>query len=151
MVVFCGQPGRIVAIQDPCAPAIGRLITLEGYNSTSFNSLITSVGISSMGNFQMMHTLGQGLYLYVFGDKVGSVRVQGMSFSAGCGGTGASGMENMLRYYEANRLAARAAPMSLTIGTGITLVGYLAGINVQTQDPEQRISNFDLSFMQIPR
>lgn len=151
MVVFCGEPGRIVALQDPCAPGAARLVTAEGFDSGSFHSIITSVGVSSAGNFQLMHTLGSGIYLYVFGDRVGGIRLQGMSFAGSCGASGTVGIERIMQYYQANRIAARKTPMSITIGTRTTLTGYLAGISTNIEGNEQRISQFELNFIQIPR
>jgi len=126
-----------------------QLLSVDG-GLTSTKSIITRVMVAKMGNFQFMHTLGDGIFLYVFGDRIGQITLSGLAFDNNCASGNPIGVEQILAYYDANRVAAREQPIRVTIGTGTTFNAYLGQISTQIADPSSRIFTFDMPLILIP-
>lgn len=152
-VILTGSPGRVVALQEPGVPASARAVRFDSFGGFSdFRSIITRVFISKNGNFQFMHTLGGDIMLYVFGDRVGQLGISGFAFQQACidGGAGPLGIERVHKFYEQNRIAARARPLLVTIGAFTTFVCYLAKFSSDVADPQTQLHQFDMSLVLIP-
>jgi hypothetical protein len=151
MILFSRQAGQVVSFSDPALPG-NVAIALEDWGGfANLKSLITRVGISGQGNFQFLHTLGEDIFIYTFGDRIGKIQVAGLSFDNSCEAPdGQLGIEQVLRYYNTNRLANRRTPVKITIGAGTLLKGYLESINAGAVDPVSRIWEFSLTFAMVP-
>jgi hypothetical protein len=152
ITIFSRQPGVVASFNDPTIPASAAL-RMEGWGGfSSFKSIITRVSMSTQCNFQFLHTLGGNIYVYVFGDRVGQMSVSGLAFDGSCEtGTNVVGIESVLAFYNANRLAARQTPMKITIGARTTLSTYLVGVNADLADANFRMWQFSLQFVVIPQ
>ena len=113
-IIFSGQPGRVVAIQDPAVAASSSgPLSVEGWSGfQGFRSIITRCMLSSACNAQFLHTLGGDIYVYTFGDRIGQFAVSGLAFSNSCAGSGGPGIGSVLQYYNNNRVAKRESPLT---------------------------------------
>ena len=75
--------------------------------------------------------------------------ISGLAFNQSCDGGGV-GVSRVLDWYAKNRLANRATPCRVTIGTGPTLQAFLIGCTADVSDPRDRIWQFDFQFSLIP-
>ena len=150
-VIFSRARGHISSYVDPGVPA--RLsVSMENWGGyLGFKSIITRVVISSRGNYQVLHSLGGQVFIYTFGERVGSVQMSGVSMDATCEDqTGFLGIERVLRWYNANRIAVRATPMRMLIGAGTALQLYMVGFNCDVTDPIQRVWQYNAEFLLVP-
>lgn len=152
VTLFSKQAGLVASFPDPTLPATTTL-NLEGWGGfKGFKSIITRVNVSAQGNFQFLHTLGGNIYVYVFGDRVGSLGISGLAFDSVCeDAAGTIGIERVLDYYAQNRIANRKTPVKITIGVKTTLAGYLVAVAGDAVDPKSKIYQFNLQFMLAPQ
>jgi len=144
-------PGLVQSFPDPILPATTTLKIDDWGGFVGFKSIITNVQVSANGNYQFLHTLGNNIYVYVFGDRMGQLVLSGLSFETICDDPkGTIGIERVLDYYAQVRLAQREPPIKVTIGTTTTLVGYMTAINAQVVDPKTKMYQFDMQLMIVP-
>ena len=161
-VFFAGEVGRVVAMQDPGMPVSVRALSVDGgaFGFAQFRAIVNRIMVSRQGNFQFMHTLGNGIYIYTFGDRIGQMVISGLAMQGYCnslgqlgialGSGGMTGIERVMAYYNANRIAARDSPITVTIGTSTTLVGYLGALQVDSGNPELGLYSFNLPLILLP-
>jgi hypothetical protein len=152
VTIFSKQAGMVASFPDPTLPATTTL-NIEGWGGfQGFKSIITRVNVAAQGNFQFLHTLGGNIYVYVFGDRVGSLGISGLAFDSVCDdAAGTIGIERVLDYYAQNRIANRKTPVKVTIGVKTTLAGYLVAVAGDVVDPKSKIYQFNLQFILAPQ
>jgi hypothetical protein len=149
-VIFSENRGVVTTFKDFAAPAtmLFKLENWEGFDK--FHSIITGVTVATQGNYQFLHTLGGKIFVYVFGDRMGQINVEGMAFDIACDAKGL-GIEQVMTYYSDNRLVNRAEPLKITIGPDITLRCYLVGFGAkQASQDGSRAYNFNMQFAHVP-
>jgi len=151
MIVFQGQPGRVVTIKDPAVPARVRPLARPKPNISisEQKSIITHITVAQATNHQFLHTLGNDIFIYVFGDRIGQIELSGFSFVENCGGGGRHGMELMLDYFEQNKLSARKEPMQILVGQ-VPFQGFLTNMTNTVVDPATWLTQFKASIAVIP-
>jgi hypothetical protein len=151
-VIFEGTPGRVAVIKDPAVPARVRPLVRPSptIDISGEQSIITNVVIKQNANYQFLHTLGNDIYIYVFGDRVGSMTLHGFSFPEVCNNGGnESGLEKMLNWYKRNKLSSREEPIKVAIGR-ITFTAFVAGFSSDVADPKTQLVRYALSVAIIP-
>ena len=165
-LIFAQNTGRVAAINDAVAAGSLSLVSLVGNTRVNYqvhNSIFTRVGVSAGGNFQFLHTIANDVYMYVFGDRMGQVVIDGISFADKCaisGGTVSQldpglrnfkhGIEEMINWYEKNRISARKDPVFVTIGRSKAFAGFITSLSGSVQDPVHRTVNFQLTISLLP-
>jgi hypothetical protein len=179
-VIFARNTGRVIAIEDKVAAGsiqLGNVVGGDGGERISYarhNTIITRIGISAAGNFQFLHTIGNDVYVYVFGDRMGQVQLHGLSFAAACqpssagGGSKpkpqgnrtvpamlgsnkkAHGFELLFQWYTANRIAARKAPVKVVIGLNTNFHGFVTALTGDVQDALHRTIQFQMTIALLP-
>lgn len=152
VTIFSKQAGMVASFPDPTLPA-STTLNVEGWGGfQGFKSIITRVNVAAQGNFQFLHTLGGNIYVYVFGDRVGSMGISGLAFDSVCDdAAGTIGIERVLDYYTQNRIAARKTPIKVTVGVKTTIAGYLVAVSGDVVDPRSKIYQFNLQFIMAPQ
>jgi len=117
-------------------------------------AIITQAAIVENGNYQFLHTLQETIYVYVFGDRIGELRVSGLAFSNPCqsgGGAigGESGMKQIIDAYRENRLAEKGGPVNGNFGE-TPYKGFLTGMNMDVADPERNLGQWAFRFHTFP-
>ena len=153
-VLFEGNCGRVAAIPDRVATGAIQLVTVGGTGGLityqQHNTIITRLGCSMAGNFQFMHTIGNDVYVYTFGDRMGQVVLNGLSFSGNCNSQQEHGFERLYRWYQANRIASRKGPVRVVIGRNTVLDGFLIGLTTDVQDALHRTIQFQMTISMLP-
>ena len=146
-----GEVGRTVACLDTHAQGTTSLVTPEPNISWSnHKSIITRVTVAQQGNFQFLHTIGNDVYIYVFGDRIGQASISGLSMAADCaGGGGGHGFEKVAEWYGENRLAQKKAPITVTIGR-TPVEGFVTGFTSDLIDPSTRIMQYTIQLVVLP-
>jgi hypothetical protein len=154
-MVFEVRPG--VALQVPDEVGANPLtIDLAGFgDAPTSRSIITQLSIRRGANVQYVHTLQDLIYVYSFGERIGSITAAGISFVGMCDGGGKTGIEYVLDWYEQNRIGGgNAGPLRLLIGgaggSG-TFKGFLDALEVDVAKPDLRLANFGLKFSTLPQ
>jgi len=154
-MIFQTQPGVAVAFRTEGDIPVP--VSFDGWSGRQFfvqKSIITQMAIEREGNFKFVHTLKDLIHLYVFGEKIGRIRVAGLSFSDICPGNGTkTGIERVAEYYDRNSIARRPTPINIQIGTTPSgnFVSFLTRLSVNIIQPESRIAQFGLEFSAMPQ
>lgn len=153
MIFFQGKIGRTVAFADPAAQgSISLASVIPSIDWTTRRSIITRVTVSQRGNFQFLHTLGNDIYIYTFGDRIGSVTISGLAMASDCDASSDAqhGVEKILAWYSDNRLAQRKSPVLVTIGAQTVIEGFVAGNDCDVVDPSIQLVQYNLSLITLP-
>jgi hypothetical protein len=126
-----------------------------GGNMFQFKSLITDVSIQEQGNYQFLHTLGNHIYLYIFGDRVGQLGVSGLSFWSGSLGSACDnnimdlGIIRVINWYRQNRIVRRSSPIIVTLGTR-AFQAFLVGFRCNKMNLGLRQFQFHMDLALLP-
>jgi hypothetical protein len=153
--------GRAIALAQPGVSGIARLMGEDDgqpLNWTAHRSIITRVGMNHACNFQASQMIGNDVYLYVFGDRLGQAVVSGLSMATQCycGEGGATvradrhGIENTLQWYLERRVSQNRKPVTLTIGASTHLTGILVNFEVDTQSDESFLMRYTMTIQTMP-
>ena len=102
---------------------------------------------------QFSSSLEGSVYIYVFGDQMGSVKLSGITFDRRCEGGGKTGLALVLDYYNSYRASQRPAPIQVNIADR-TVQGFLTGISVRTMglatNPSPVLQEYTLEINALP-
>ena|ERR1039458_3296952 len=153
-VILSTSPGSVVAIAAPAEQAAFQPLVAVEYNQLSFQqsqSLITRVMISNQTNHQFLHTLGDDIFIYVFGDRIGEMVLSGLALSTCPGVGGPHGVENLMEYFNENKLSNRDTPMNIAIGRSTTVQAYMTDFQADTSDFHSLVMQYRLGFSLLPQ
>lgn len=150
---FAHKRGSVVRVTGQWQQAGGLLpfrIVMAGMDITAPNTraIITQGAIVEQGNYQFLHTLNETIYAYVFGDRIGELRISGICFAHPCDST-ISGMKQIIDNYRAKRIAQTGGPVQVSFGE-IDYKGFLVGMNLDVSDPERNLGQWTFSFNTFP-
>ncbi len=172
-VIFGGNTGDVVAIRDNVSEGSISLGNVSGgrdggqeafgLGTRPFNSIITRIGVSAAGNYQFLHTIGNDVYVYVFGDRMGDITLHGLSFAQSCSnqfpqsvaalpesGGLLHGFESLFNWYSENRIAATPLPAQVRIGWNTTFKGFITGCTGDVADSKTRTIQFQITISLLP-
>ena len=142
--------GRVVVLEQDDAMS-GSILDVDGWDGFgSFKAIFTRLEIAEMTNHQFLHTLGNRVYLYVFGDRIGQLALTGLAFYDNCTDNEKIGVVHALEYYRANRLSKRADPIRITIDPSTVFECYLQSFRAATVNTAQRMYQFHLDLALLP-
>lgn len=146
------NPGSIVSVTSPPSPYASGDTEIPWGGFVGFKALITNIVIAEETNHQLRHTLGNDIYLTVFGDRIGALGIGGITSYNNCGEGGGEkiGIDHVLEYYRQTKLSARAEPLKITIAPDRVLRAYLYRFRGQVVDVAQRLFQFHLDMALIP-
>lgn len=146
--LFVNNAGKVAVVKDAGLPAI---LAVAGFKSRA--AMVAAVGLSQQCNVQIQPSLQESIYVYTFGDQMGSLRVQGMAFIGQRCGDGADGngdgVEDVMKYYARYRVARTASHVNVTVGRTV-FAGFLLGITIGTQEMGKRFFTYSLDFAALP-
>ena len=149
--LFASVPGQVVRMPTSY-PAITATMQFSDptsrFDYTTLGCVLTEAAIRQRGNFQVLHSVGELVYIDVFGDEVSAVSVSGIAFLQTCE-TKSNGIDNFLDYYKNNRLAARKTPVKMLFGTTL-FQGFLSDSELKIANPEMGLGLFSMQFLTLP-
>lgn len=145
-----GSVVRVTGLHKNAGGLLPFRIIMAGIDVTAPNTraIITQAGIVENGNYQFLHTLNETIYAYVFGDRIGELRVGGIAFAHPCGGE-ESGMKQVIDNYRANRIAELGGPVQVSFGE-TDYRGFLVGMNIDIADAERNLGQWAFRFNTFP-
>jgi|JI9StandDraft_1071089.scaffolds.fasta_scaffold37713_2 hypothetical protein len=150
---FAHKRGAVVRVTGQWQQAGGVLpfkIIMDGIDVTDpdTRAIITQGGIIEQGNFQFLHTLNETIYAYIFGDRIGELRVSGVCFAHPCDSE-VSGMKQIIDNYRAKRIARLGGPVQVSFGE-IDYTAFLVGMTLDVMDAERNLGQWAFSFNTFP-
>jgi hypothetical protein len=110
--------------------------------------LITSIQFGQTANVQYLQSLEHYIYVYVFGENMGSVAISGVGFWEFCPGGGLTAFDQVTGYYVKNSIS-KGKKVTLTIGK-TTITGFLDSFQITSSDPSIDMIRFTLNFSVLP-
>ena len=157
-LIFQSNAGRVTRLREPGIACRASLFTLKPtINFSSELSIVNRVTLSQQVNVQFAHMLGSDVYIYVFGDRIGSLSLSGLSFNCACDNdlvftptTGdESGAERIYGWYTANRTSKRREPVLLTLGK-VSIEGFVTGFTEEVIDPSTNLVQWSVNLVTLP-
>lgn len=149
-MLFQSRPGAVVKLVDPALQCATQLLGLDpNITFESERSIVTRVTVSQQVNVQFLHTLGAAIYIYVFGDRMGSITLSGLAFNCDCGNGPELGAEKMLAWYKTNRASKRKNPVRVTIGR-TAIEGFVIGFTEDAVDPALNLIQWGATIASLP-
>lgn len=146
--------GKVTVMEDGGPAAIIGVSSSPDITFESHKSIITSVGISEQCNAQFLHTIGDSVYVYTFGDRMGEVRLGGISFAANCDDSGAEvehGLVSIRKFFHANKVSKIRNPMHVLLSaSGEEIQAYLVAWTGQVVQSEHRVFEWSLQMAAVP-
>lgn len=155
-LVFTPCTGGVEIFRQHCSQSDFLLIIIDGkYFSGEY--IVNGVTLELSGNYQFLHTVNDFVYFYAFGDRVGTLTVNGIGFIKTCPGTsGKTHIFDIYQYYTDNRTAVRGGQsLDITLasqGRSITLHGFLTGVKLDVNESDMGpIGYWTLRFEVLPQ
>jgi|TARA_R110000824_G_scaffold82768_4_gene207414 hypothetical protein len=107
-------------------------------------------------NVQFTHTMGDDIYMNVFGNRMGRMNVNGLAFNseASTGGgcdSGPHGVIDIIKWYKENRASSRTSPIEVTISGTESIEGFLVAASYSAQDTETWMIKYQMVIMTVPK
>lgn len=107
-------------------------------------AIITQGGLDAGANICVQHAADETIYAYIFGDRIGNLKIGGVAFASRCGM--GSGLSTILDIYRTNRAAATGKPVLLMVGNNVTRA-LLTGLSFNAADAERDLAEWGFSFL----
>ncbi len=150
--IFNSRPGVVSVLSESTALPGSILIAKPQFPVQSSAAIISGIRYTQNTNQQFQQSLDQSVYIYVFGDKMGSIEVDGIAFAATCDGSN-SGLFSVADYYQQNRISKADDPIIIK-AAGKIVTGFLTGITISTsvsgEDPAGLMNNYRLTINALP-
>jgi hypothetical protein len=175
MIIFdTNSIGRLVMLNGPkIVGSVNRTKLLSisrdaeanrlGEDISGFKAIFTSVNFNEGANVQFQHTLGDTIYLNVFGNRISQLKVSGIAVSGFCDAganavnDGEHGISRVIQYYRESRVSSRRDPLIISIassGKEAAYQGYLVGMQggmFGEMHTTHRMFQFGLDFVIPPK
>ena len=146
MSIFATAPGTVGQVLTVSGQTLPALVSIAGLRTVS-GIAITSIGFSQDANVQFMNTLAKRVYIYVFGERMGVVEINGVTFYRPC--SGPAGISALFDFYKNNTVSNKSEPTVVTL-SDTTIRGFLRGIRSTFSDPEKGVIGFSLLLSTMP-
>lgn len=152
--LFYDNAGKMAVIRGMGLPAVVSIAGAGGVNFGGNGVIVTQIGLGQSANVQIQPSLRQSIYVYSFGDAMGSLQIGGMAYmgqrcDGGGGGQQVDGIADILRFYSTNRISVTGKHVTVAIGR-TALSGFLMGVQAGNSDSENRLFNWSMSLAALP-
>lgn len=153
------RPGKVVKLPganhpDGADTTILRVAVENWGRYEQAKAIISKVGVHERVSAQVLNTLQNFVYVYIFGDMPNTFQVSGYCFAHSCplpGQESLSGFDSVMKYYLANRASNRRSSLLIGLGQSIALSGILVDSHLESMDPSTSIGQFSFTFICPPR
>lgn len=152
---FANCPGRVVQVRQPTSYCDIRMIAINNQNLTDLSYersavILTRITVSHQVNAQFLHTVGNRVYIYSFGDRIGQITLSGLAFAQTCErGPSVHSGTNVFSWYIANKASTKVTPLFVTIYNA-TFQAFLLGLNMEVVDPATKLVQWNLTLATMP-
>lgn len=154
-VLFQSKVGSVVALDDPAAQCTTSRTLLGVDPPITFEkqrAIVTRVTVAQQVNLQFLHTMGAMVYVYVFGDRMGTVSLSGLSFFLCECPNGMSRVDvnaDVYQWYKQNRASRRKAPVRVSVGSQV-IEGFVTGFTEDVVDPSLSLVQWGVNMSALP-
>lgn len=153
-MIFQTRPGQVVQLDDPALACNTSFLSMDPKISfETERSIITRLTISQQVNVQFLHSLGSLIHIYVFGDRMGTVSLSGLSFLCGCDDgeseNGLVGAEQMMLWYKKHRASRKKDPVRVTVGKTV-IEGFVTSFTEDVVDPSLKMVQWGVNLSSLP-
>jgi hypothetical protein len=167
--IFSSCPGRVTAVSVPVDNCSVSLVSIEddtGAPELTYERdaiILTRLNVTQSANMQFLHTLGNRVYVYAFGDRMGQIQLTGLAFAAtsdhgastsagsSCAKAGLPyhSAKNVFTWYKINKASTRATPVIVTI-FDLTFQGFVVALNTDVIDPASQLVQWTITLATLP-
>jgi len=154
--IFEGCPGRVVAVAVPVTNCqISMISVKDDANNDVLTYLrdtvvLTRVTVNQSANVQFLHTIGNRVYVYAFGDRMGQITLSGLAFIASCDNDLTShSAKNVLDWYRLNKASTRANPITVTV-FDVAFQAFVLALNTDVVEPATKLVQWTLTLATLP-
>ena len=151
--ILNSKPGIVATLEDQFV--IPGRVAIEGFEPQL--ALITGINANQKTDQQFQTSLARKVYIYVFGDQMGRLVVEGLAFPGSCENIGGTiGLIEVLNFYKERRASVNPAPVQVYIGSDDNVeTGYLTEVDIQSKavgdDPASFFSRWTMVINALPR
>ena len=172
--VYTAAPvGATIVLPDASRTASFALISVKGRADTlgefkTHKAIVTTWHLEENVNAQFTHTMGNDIYVNVFGNRMGILTVRGITFHSvssvgekGCDDVRAAdpdkpmkhGINHIIQWYQDNRVSNPDSPerINITIGKDTAVEGFLVGASYSARDPVNWTVEYTMQIAVIPK
>jgi hypothetical protein len=150
--IYSHSTGMVNTIAGVGLPALLNFYGV-GLNVQPVFAFLSSVQGENEVGHQFMHTLRDFIYVYVFGERMGTLAIGGKAITRGCETYTGTGMAAVGSFYGSNRLTnAIYSPtqplVQAVLGTGLnafSIYGFLIKYQAQIPDPDAPFMDFTMT------
>jgi hypothetical protein len=144
--IFSSRNGMVTVLADPDGALLPGAIYLErletvdgateradGAEDTAWTAdtvLFSGLDYTQEANSQFQLSLDESVYVYVFGDRMGDLVINGIAFAGMCDEQ-SEGVLEVLDYYAEHRMAVNPLPLAIKIGSGDPIYGFLLKVSIK--------------------
>ena len=147
--IFQSRRGMVAVLAEQDG-VVGK-IRVDGFEPMA--AIIESIHFRQASNQQFQTSLEEAVYIYVFGDQMGALLVNGVLFAGRCngnGGGGDNGLKELMDFYDDFRASNRKEVITVDL-TERPVSGFLTELTITPRDPEFQLSNFSLKINSLPK
>ncbi len=148
--IFNSRAGYVAIINDPDGTVIPGKVSVEGFEPQA--ALISGINYHQKTNQQFQQSLDNSVYIYVFGDLMGDVEIEGVAFQKLCK-SDAEGIIEVLNFYKDNRASRKAEPITVQLGQE-SIQGFLTALSLKNtalaDDPASFMAHYKLLISTLP-
>lgn len=145
-MIFGVAPGTASKVAVLAGLSVPVVISVPGF--PTYAVAITSAGFSQDANVQFMNTLKRVIYVYAFGERMGTTEINGVAFYSVCG-SNSSGLPGLMNFYRGNSVSTRSFPLTITLAKA-SVSGYVRGIRTTFTDTQHGLVGFSMSMATLP-
>jgi hypothetical protein len=146
--IFNSRPGVVQIVN--AEQAIPGRIRIGGFDPKAI--LVSGMNYTQRTNQQFQYSLDRDVYVYMFGDLMGSLTVKGLIFPEMC--SGEDGISEILKYYTNNRAVVKGESVSVAIGNQL-IIGFMTELRLVATtgayDAAPPTEEFEIIINTVPR
>lgn len=154
--IFQSCPGRVTKLDQPasnCEVSVVSVTDRNGNRELTYDRdsiILTRVSLSQNVNVQFLHTLGNLVYVYSFGDRMGRIDLTGMAFTSVCNQKNKSHTaKNVLDWYKTNKASMRGDAIRVSI-FDYAFQAFLIALSAEVVDDKTQLVQWNLTLSTLP-
>jgi hypothetical protein len=147
--VFMNRRGFVAVLSEQ--QGVPGEIRLDGFEESLITAaIIESPNYDQATNQQFQTSLQDAVYVYVFGDQMGRMVLNGVAFSAKCPDPEPTGLKQIMDYYDKFRASVRPSVVTVRIASH-RVSGFLTRLNIAPRNVELQLYNFSMTINALPK
>jgi len=128
---------------------------LTGNTTLITNAIVTGCVVAEAVSLQLTKSLMQTVHMFVFGDELSQISLQGLAFSQICqsgriaSNFNISGLQRVQQIYALNKVSVRARPLYIDV-SGVPYTAFLVAGNFNWSDAKSQIAQWQYTLIGFP-